>query len=85
MKKQERDSVVVPLVKTTVRKGRSVLQANALKQDEQLPKTHVTKGIEMGPDQLVKKLCGIVLQVVTLVWGRRSGLMKGQLMNGAKG
>ena len=65
---------------TTVRKCRSVLQENALKQ-EQLPKTCVTKGVEMGPNQLVKKLCGITLQAVALVRGGSDG----QLMNWSKG
>ena len=69
-----RDRVAMPRAKCAVEKCRSVLglQENALEQ-EQLPETHVTKSLEIGPGQAVKKLCGIILQAALLVWGRKDG------------
>ncbi len=34
----------------------------------------------MGPDRLVKKLCGVILQAVASVWGRSNGLVKWNLL-----
>ena len=59
-----------------------MLWAKALKQ-EQLPKTCMTRGVEMGPNQLVKKLCGIILQAVESVVGRSNSLVKWNLLEGS--
>ena len=65
VKERMRDRVAMPRVKTLWEK--TSLQANALKLT--LPKTRVTRNVRIGPDRLIKKLCGIILQAVASVWG----------------
>jgi len=68
----ERNRVAMPRVKTPWEKA--VLQANAL--TGAAAKNPHDKGGKSGPDRLIMKLCGIILQAVATAGEKSSGLME---------